>query len=334
MNKNKLNVRPLSKPLSYKERGFNSPFPAFSSRRFSPRGSANANGTLLSERLRQREHREGGWRASAVGGEPLLLRLLWVRSVLSYFKLSLITLLLSLATSQVQAQSFNNIVSIKQNKPTDQQFPDDGDPTGRRRGGASRRGDCPNLKTPLTALVPGEETNKKSFLGTTISEYPSFWVYLPQLASDIRSGEFVLQDREGNDIWRTPISLPGKPGAISVKLPQNPQYALKPNLKYHWYFNVYCNPTQKSSVYFVDAWVRRVTLTPELQQQLNKAKSQKYKVYIANNIWYDAITNLGELRRNNPGVGAFVEDWAKLLKSVNLSELTSAPIVQIYTPNK
>jgi len=257
-------------------------------------------------------------------------------------KLTLITLLLSLATSQVQAKSFNNIVSIKQNKPTDQQFPDDGDPTGRRRGGTSRRGDCPNLKTPLTALVPGDETNKKSFLGTTISEYPSFWVYIPELASDIRSGEFVLQDQEGNDIWRTPITLPGKPGAISIKLPQNPQYALKPNLKYHWYFNIYCSPTQKSSVYFVDAWVRRVTLTPQLQQQLNNAKSQKYKVYIANNIWYDAITNLGELRRNNPGVGeatpseyrAFVEDWAKLLKSVNLSELASAPIVQIYTPNK
>ena len=87
-------------------------------------------------------------------------------------------------------------------------------------------------------------------------------------------------------------------------------------------------------MYFVDAWVRRVTLTPELQQQLNNAKSQKYKVYIANNIWYDAITNLGELRRNNSGSSAFVEDWTKLLKSVNLSELASAPIVQIYTPNK
>ncbi|NEU74817.1 DUF928 domain-containing protein [Hassallia byssoidea VB512170] len=249
-------------------------------------------------------------------------------------KLTLITLILTLTNPlQVHAQSFTNVY-IKQNKPTDQQFPDDGDPDGRRRGGASRRGDCPNLKTPLTALVPGEETNNKSFLATTISEYPSFWVYIPQLASDIRSGEFVLQDREGNDIWRTPITLPGKPGAISVKLPQNPQYALKPNLRYHWFFNIYCNPTQKNSVYFVDAWVRRVTITSQLQQQLNNAKSQKYKVYIANNIWYDAITNLGELRRNNSGVSVFVEDWTKLLKSVNLSELAPAPIVQIYTPNK
>ncbi|MBW4475539.1 MAG: DUF928 domain-containing protein [Tolypothrix brevis GSE-NOS-MK-07-07A] len=284
MSKNKLNVRPLSKPLSYKERGFNSPFPH--------------------------------WK---------------VRSVLCYLKLTFITLLfLSLATSQVQAQSF----TIKQNKPADQQFPDDGDPTGRRRGGTSRRGDCPILKMPLTALVPGEETNNKSFLGTTISEYPSFWVYIPELPSDIRSGEFVLQDQKGNDIWRTPITLTGKAGAISVKLPRNSQYALKPNLKYHWYFNIYCNPTQKNSVYFVDAWVRRVTLTPQLQQQLNKAKSREYKVYIANNIWYDAVSNLGELRRNNPGVNVFLEDWAKLLKSVNLPELAPAPIVQIYTPNK
>jgi Domain of Unknown Function (DUF928) len=257
------------------------------------------------------------------------------KSFQKQIKLTWITFLFfSLMTSQVQAQSFTNIVTNKQNKPADQQFPDDNAPTGRRRGGTSRRGDCPNLKMPLTALVPGEETNNQSFLGTTITEYPSFWVYIPELASDIRSGEFVLQDQEGNDIWRTPITLPGKPGVIAVKLPQNPKYALKKNLKYHWFFNIYCSQNQKSSVYFVDAWVQRVTLSPELQQQLNKAKAREYKVYAANKIWYDAITNLGELRRNNPSASAFVEDWAKLLKSVNLSELAPAPIVQIYTPNK
>ncbi len=98
------------------------------------------------------------------------------KSFQKQIKLTLSTLLFfSLATSQIQAQSF----TIKQNKPTDQQFPDDGDPTGRRQGGASRGGDCPNFKMPLTALVPGEEADNKSFLGTTISEYPSFWVYLP-----------------------------------------------------------------------------------------------------------------------------------------------------------
>ena len=40
-------------------------------------------------------------------------------------------------------------------------FPDNGAPTGRRRGGTSRDG-CPTLSKPVTALVPGEETLGKA----------------------------------------------------------------------------------------------------------------------------------------------------------------------------
>ncbi len=213
-------------------------------------------------------------------------------------------------------------------------FPDNGEPGGRRRGGTGRGDECPELKMPITALVPGENANNKSFLASTVAEYPTFLVYLPELPKDVRSGEFVLQDQESNDILRTRITLPGKPGVIAISLPRNPKYALKQNSMSHWYFNIYCSAAANKPGSFVDAWVRRVALTPELQQQLNSAKPREYKVYAANKLWYDAVNNLAELRRTNPGDRVLAEDWSKLLKSVGLPEVASSPIVQRYSLEK
>jgi hypothetical protein len=210
-----------------------------------------------------------------------------------------------------------------------QNFPDEGDPKGRRRGGTSRREGCPDLKTPITALVPGEENSGTSFLASTVAEYPTFWVYVPEFPTNLGSGEFVLQDEEGKDVFRTAIPLPAKPSAIAIGLPPNPQYALKQNSKYHWFFRVYCGGSQNQSEYiFVDAWVQRVALTPDLQGQLETAKPREYTVYAANKVWYDAMTNLAELRRTNPGDRVLAQEWTNLLKAVGLEELAQAPIVQ------
>ena len=224
-----------------------------------------------------------------------------------------------------------------------QNFPDEGDPKGRRRGGTSRREGCPNLKTPITALVPGEETNGTSFLASTVAEYPTFWVYVPELPTNFRSGEFVLQDEQENDVWRTPLTLPEKSGAIAISLPPNRKYALKQDLKYHWFFRVYCGePQNKPEYFFVDAWVQRVAMTPDLQRQLATAKPREYTAYAAHNVWYDAVTNLAELRSTNPGVSevppqevrVLAQEWTNLLKAVGLEELAQAPIVQRYSPQQ
>lgn len=222
-------------------------------------------------------------------------------------------------------------------------LPDNGTPTGRRRGGTGRDG-CPALNVPITALVPGEETagevqagnstksSSKSFLAKTVAEYPSFWIYLPELPTNLRTGEFVLQDRDGNDVYRSPITLPEAPGIIGISLPSNSQYSLKTDQQYHWYFKVYCGALQKTSEYFyVDAWVQRVAMTPDLENQLKTAKSREYVAYAANSIWYDAVTNLADLRRTDSQNAILKEDWADLLKAVSLEDLAQAPIIQRYS---
>jgi hypothetical protein len=252
-----------------------------------------------------------------------------------HYQLACTIVLLSLGLinnpQKVQAnseQSFQNKITHIPNLFA-QKFPDNGAPKGRRRGGTSRRDGCPSLKTPVTAIVPGEEKNNKSFLGATVAEYPTFWVYLPELPTNLRSGEFVLQDEQGHDIYRTSLTLPSQAGIMGVRLPPNSQYALKQNSKYHWFFRVYCaDPQNKPEYFFVDAWLERVALTPQLQQQLKSAKSQEYKVYAANNLWYDAITNLAELRRTRSDVSTLTKDWTSLFKAVDLEELAGEPILQ------
>lgn len=246
-------------------------------------------------------------------------------------------LLLSLVNNPLQvqaqvAQPITNRSASTQNNLSELKFPRNGAPIGRRQGGARRNG-CPNLNQPLTALVPGEETpeESKSFLALTVSEYPTFWVYLPQLPTNLRSGEFIFQDESGKDIYRTLVSLPQQAGIIGINLPSNPQYALKTNSKYQWYFKIYCGESQNTSDYFyVKAWVQRVPFNTSLESQLKTVKPGKYKVYAVNYLWQDAVTNLAQLRSTNSDSRVLAEDWAKLLEAVNLEEFAGASIVGHY----
>lgn len=262
------------------------------------------------------------------------------------FVIPLVLIIFTTCPLLVRAQlteSVNNPLDSARIHFAQLKFPDNGAPTGRRRGGTGRDG-CPALNKPLTALVPGEETSgsdqggispkiiSKSFLASTVAEYPTFWVYVPQMPVIKNFGEFVLQNEAEDDVYRTPLTLPGKPGITSISLPRSPQYSLETGKKYRWYFKIYCGALQKAPEYFfVDGWVQRVVLTRDLESQLKMAKSREYMVYATNNIWYDALTNLAELRHNDSQNAILDQHWADLLKAVGLQDLAQAAIVQRYS---
>ncbi|MEH2079819.1 MAG: DUF928 domain-containing protein [Nostoc sp.] len=240
----------------------------------------------------------------------------------------------------VQAQLTNSIQNTVKNLPF-QSFkqltlPRNGAPTGRRRGGAGRSPDCPSNLTRLTALVPGN--GGESVLASTVAENPTFWFYVPQLPQTTRSGEFVLQVLDGKDVqyvYRTRLTLSEKPGIVSITLPTQPQYSLKVDKKYHWYFHIYCgDPEKTSDNFYVDGFVQRQALTETLNSQLKSAKPKEYIVYSANNIWYDAVTNLGQQRRTNPQNATLNQDWVNLLNAVGLQDIAQEPIVQNYNLEK
>ncbi|WP_242054577.1 DUF928 domain-containing protein [Nostoc sp. FACHB-190] len=222
--------------------------------------------------------------------------------------------------------------SNQENLSTPPKLPDNGAPVGRRRGGTSRN-DCPALNIPLTALVPGQETldnfqGSTSFLAATISEYPTFWVYIPELPSNIRNGEFILQNEIGEDIYRKSLKLPSVSGVISINLPPETQYSLKLGQKYHWYFKIYCGQEDVADKYFyVDAWIERIALTKELDIKFKNIKSHKYFTYLEKKIWYDAITDLGKTLQTNSQDHALKADWVEILKSIDLPDIAQAQVL-------
>ncbi|WGV26505.1 DUF928 domain-containing protein [Halotia branconii] len=243
---------------------------------------------------------------------------------------------LQLVQAQVSNSTQNTIKNSHFQSFKQPKLPKNGAPTGRRRAGAGRNPECPTSLTRLTALVPGDA--EASFSASTVAENPTFWFYVPQLPQTTRSGEFVLQVLDGKDVKnvsRTPLTLSGESGIISITLPSQSQYSLKADKKYHWYFHIYCGDPQKTSEnFYVDGFVQREMLTQTLNSQLKAAKSREYIAYSTNDIWYDALTNLAQLHHANPQNATINNDWFDLLNVVGLPDIAKEPIVQHYSLGK
>lgn len=223
-------------------------------------------------------------------------------------------------------------------------------PTGRSRGGTSRS-ECQATNETLTAIVPGKETaarevtsnydrslgtksstqnsftNSQSFLSRTLQEYPSFWLYVPELAGSSQQGEFILQDDEGNDIYRASFNLSNRAGIINFSLPNQADYALKIGQKYHWYVKIFCDdPDKKADYIFVDAWIERIAVSPSLKRQLNEPNANSYQILIEHNIWYDAIYRLAQMQQTSEYKKT---RWQQMLTNLCLSDLIEKKVIDI-----
>lgn len=208
--------------------------------------------------------------------------------------------------------------------------------SGRRRGMGSRN-NCPAVATPLTALAPFEghiaskQTNKSgigAIGGLTTSERPNFWFYIPYTTQNLPnlSAEFSLQDSNGTDIHRIKPDLPANPGIISISLPNT--VSLETGENYRWYLKVRCSPQTASLPVYVEGYIYRINLDPRITQQLNAAsdRQQKSTIYAKEGIWFDALNMLSQTPQSSQNTSV-KEDWQSLLQSVNLDNISTAPLV-------
>jgi Domain of Unknown Function (DUF928) len=197
----------------------------------------------------------------------------------------------------------------------------------RRRGGAGTRGDCPDLgsKPQAVALVsliqPAEKTDSPIALGLTTEARPMFWFYIPYDRSKLSTVRFTLLDESENPVVE-PIALPlgTVPGIVGFRLPESaPPLAV--GQYYHWYLLMDCLPKGTTDV-FVEALVQRVELPTLLKQQLMQATPRdRARLYAANGIWHDALTELQLLRQSSPKNASLAQDWRDLLESQGLTQV-------------
>jgi hypothetical protein len=205
--------------------------------------------------------------------------------------------------------------------------PQQGSPSGRQRGGASR-GPCRQFEA-LTALVPA---TKGVVWGQTMSDRPAFWFYLPSALTEKTPIEFVVQDADDNYIYNTRITAPKtKSGLIRLPIPATAK-SLEVGKAYTWTLSVYCDPAKPSSSVFVKGNVQRVAGNTDLQRRLkNITPLDQARVYAANGVWYDAFDTLAVLYRETPRDRAIESAWANLLQQVNLDRLKTVPLTECCT---
>ncbi|MDX2215019.1 MAG: DUF928 domain-containing protein [Oculatellaceae cyanobacterium bins.114] len=251
----------------------------------------------------------------------------FMRSVCSFGLLT--TSLFTLAFQQ-PAQAIGHQLHLSQIVFAAPQPPaDQGAPSGRRQGGASR-GPCRDYEN-LTALTP--VTSQGKVWGLTTLDRPTFWFHIPNnLGNDVPI-EFVLQDEADNYVYRTAFDAPTtQSGIINIDLSSSSE-TLEVGKTYYWTFSIYCDAAHPSASVFVRGSVERVPLPDNLEQQLRTANPlEQAFLYAANGIWHDALTQLALLKQTNPNDLRINTAWVELLEQAGLEATATAPIVPMLHP--
>lgn len=198
-------------------------------------------------------------------------------------------------------------------EPPDPEPPDD-------REGSGSRTSCPPVDKPLTALIASQ-------INRTISAHPTFWFYVPYSSELPREVEFFLLDEEEKELYKTVVHIANTPGIISFRLPESAP-PLEMGKQYLWQFSYRCNPRIRAEDDYVAGMVKRVATNGELMSQLEAAKTplERVELYAKNGLWYETLTTLAELRRDNPRDEEIAAEWRELMRSIGLEHLADEPI--------
>ncbi|MGI0488599.1 DUF928 domain-containing protein [Pantanalinema rosaneae CENA516] len=194
-------------------------------------------------------------------------------------------------------------------------------------GGASRVGTYyinPSMvgatgPAALIALLP------QTFYGTTVSERPTFLVYIP--ASNATEAVFSLKDDAGNLQYQMTVPIADKVGIMPISLPSDAP-ALAVGKNYQWLMAIKLDGQLGPSTPYVDGWVQRIQPSAELSASLHQEDALKRAEALGKNgVWYDCAATLAAVYASQPTNDTLTKQWAELMSSVGLQEISTAPIV-------
>jgi Domain of Unknown Function (DUF928) len=216
---------------------------------------------------------------------------------------------------------------------------------GNRVGGASRVAnrdpidESPNSDRQLTALVPeyksATEVGKSKpeltkVWGITANEHPTLWFYIPYAQNSISRIDFILIDGDNptnKTVYKNAIQLPTQPGIVNFSLPQT-SAPLAIDKLHQWELKITMK-RQLDKEISVKGWIQRADLNSDLSEQIKQSTPDRQAaLYAENGFWYDALSTLAELRRDQPQDLDIIQDWKNILKSVDLGKLANKPFIK------
>jgi hypothetical protein len=191
-----------------------------------------------------------------------------------------------------------------------------------REPGGTRGNDCTAGEAPLTALLPGTSTP-----GLTTAASPTFFFYLPENSAE--GAEFVLYDEKSEAIYEKQVTVPTTEGVVSISIPTDPEVPeLKVESNYYWTFALVCDYDDRATDEYVQGQIQRVELSPDLTTEIENATVRdRVALYADAGIWYDTLTTLAQLRRENPTDPLLERNWVDLLQSVGLDKIAREPLL-------
>lgn len=178
----------------------------------------------------------------------------------------------------------------------------------------------------VTLLLPNLKPEESSF-GLTVSEYPTFFAYIPQ--SSAQTGQFFLIDDNQRIVYWTSFAMPKQPGIVTIHLPANTLPPLEADRWYQWYVSVVDNPDGwENTGMSQTGWIQRIEPSASLKDQLKTATPQQLpSLYAEAGIWQDALASLVVLRRTQPDIISLMSDWQQLFNSAGLEPFSNIPLI-------
>lgn len=193
-------------------------------------------------------------------------------------------------------------------------------------GGGVRGLYCSVRGDDLKGLVPGQN---QDLVGKTVSKTPTLYWYIPEMSKEdeespvaAKTGELLVLDEEGNEVYFAEFPLPASPAIIKHEIPASA--GLEEGKKYQWLMAIVCNPDDRSSNEAVMGELRVVGEEPTLENALASAKTalEQAEAYAQAQIWHDTVDSLAKERNK------YKEEWEELLASVGLPiEIARAEVI-------
>ena len=162
----------------------------------------------------------------------------------------------------------------------------------RRTQGTGSRGCDKSQSVALNLLVPNDHTAQ------TLSGHPTFFWHVSEIPKEPMEFSLV-ESGVAQPIFVQQLQLQ-KAGVVRMEMPKNlPE--LVPGKEYRWSVTLVCNANQRSNDTFAQSWIKRISESPALKQQLVAAKTARDRasVYARAGLWYDALNALSTAQSAN-----------------------------------